>query len=111
VRKSVRETRAALGVRTIEPALPTRAEVFNMKESNASIQALAKQGMSIKQIVRASGHSRKIVRHVAWRTHGCIPRSGQPLEPYLVKLDDEWSAGCRNGAEHWRRIRPRASAS
>ena len=27
------------------------------------------------------------------------------LEPHLAWLDAEWSAGCRNGAELWRRLR------
>ena len=27
------------------------------------------------------------------------------LEPYLAKLDTDWAAGCRNGAELWRRLR------
>ena len=26
------------------------------------------------------------------------------LEPYLAKLRAEWDAGCRNGAELWRRM-------
>lgn len=27
------------------------------------------------------------------------------LEPWLVRLDAEWTAGCRNGAELWRRLK------
>jgi hypothetical protein len=27
------------------------------------------------------------------------------LEPWLARLDDEWTAGCRNGAELWRRLK------
>jgi hypothetical protein len=27
------------------------------------------------------------------------------LEAYLPQLDAEWSAGCRNGAELWRRLK------
>lgn len=27
------------------------------------------------------------------------------LEPWLTKLDQEWNAGCHNGAELWRRLK------
>ncbi|WAP69118.1 transposase [Jiella pelagia] len=30
---------------------------------------------------------------------------GASLEPYLPILDAQWSAGCRNGAELWRRLK------
>ena len=26
------------------------------------------------------------------------------LEPYIVKLQTEWEAGCHNGAKLWRRL-------
>jgi hypothetical protein len=27
------------------------------------------------------------------------------LEPWLARLDEEWTGGCRNGAELWRRLK------
>ncbi len=68
-----------------------------------------KEGVPIKEIVRRTGRSRKVVRDVVrgGRAEPFRPRASS-LEPFLERLDSEWSAGCRNGAELWR---PRARLS
>ena len=71
-----------------------------------TIRALHAQGVGVKEIVRRTGRSRKFVREVVrgGRTEPFRPR-GHSLEPWLDRLNTEWSGGCRNGAELWRRLR------
>ncbi len=70
VRKSMRQIRSVIGATTIDPKLLTAAEriqyegFLRREETNAAILALSKSGMAIKQIVRQTGHSRKLVRQV-----------------------------------------------
>ena len=112
VRKSMRQIRAAIGAATINPALLTAAErlqyegYLRREETNAAILAMAKAGASIKEIVRRTGHSRKLVRNVlrGQQTDVFRPRESS-LELYLPWLDAQWSAGLRNGAELWRRLK------
>jgi len=69
---------------------------------------LSKGGTPIKQIVRQTGHSRKLVRQVIRGERHDIFRTRQnSLDQHLPWLDDQWAAGCRNGAELWRRLRVR----
>jgi transposase len=97
---------------TVDPDLLTSAqrlqyEGFLRREAdNAVIQRAAGAGMSIKEIVRRTGHSRKVVRDVVrgGRTDIFRVRTSS-LEPFLTRLDAEWTAGCRNGAELFRRLR------
>jgi Transposase len=68
VRQSMRLIRRALATSTVDPDLLTSAqrlqfEGFLRREAdNAVIQRAARAGMSIKEIVRRTGHSRKVVR-------------------------------------------------
>ena len=70
VRKSMRQIRSAIGATTIDPKLLTAAErlqyegYLRREEANATILDLSKGGTPIKQIVRQTGHSRKLVRQV-----------------------------------------------
>ena len=70
VRKTMRQIRAAIGATTINPELLTAAErlqyegYHRREEINASIHALAKDNVPIKEIVRRLGHSRQLVRRV-----------------------------------------------
>ena len=114
VRKSMRQIRAAIGATTINPKLLTAAEriqyegYLRREETNAAILALSKNGTPIKQIVRQTGHSRKLVRQVVRGEHEDIFRTRQSsLDLHLPWLDDQWAAGCRNGAELWRRLTAR----
>lgn len=112
VRRSMRLIRQALGAAEISPALLTRAEriqyegFLRREETNQTIHALADEGMPIKAIVRHTGCSRKVVRQTLRGERGDVFRVRMSsLEPWLVRLDREWMAGCRNGAELWRRLK------
>src|ERR1700682_2136864 len=115
VRRSMRTIRMALGSTAIDPALLTHAErlqhegYLRREEAYGIIRALAKTGTPIKEIVRRTGRSRKLVRDIV-RGGGGYVSGGRPtvLEPHLAWLDAEWSAGCRNGAELWRRLQTKA---
>ena len=75
------------------------------EEAYGIIRALAKAGTPIKEIVRRTGRSRKLVRDIVRGGGGDVFRCrSNVLEPHLAWLDAEWSAGCRNGAELWRRL-------
>ncbi len=55
--------------------------------------------------MRRTGRSRKLVREIARGGGGDVFRCrSNSLEPHLAWLDAEWAAGCRNGAELWRRL-------
>jgi transposase len=66
------------------------------------------QGLAIKEIVRRTGHSRKLVRQVTRGERTDVFRVRQStLDAHLPLLDEQWASGCRNGAELWRRLKAR----
>ena len=112
VRKSMRPIRASIGATTINPELLTCAErlqyegYLRREEISATILALGAGGAAIKQVVRLTGHSRQVVRHVLRGEYGDVFRTRQSsLDAYLARLDDQWAHGCRNSAELWRRLK------
>lgn len=111
VRKSMRAIRVTLGATTVDPALLTAAErlqyegYLRREDTSAAISALARDGIPIKEIVRRTGHSRKLVRHVVRGERTDVFRTRQSsLDAHLPLLDEQWASGCRNGAELWRRL-------
>jgi transposase len=112
VRKSMRQIRTAIGAATINPDLLTAAEriqyegYLRREDTNAAILAQAQKGASIKEIVRRTGHSRGMVRKVLRGQRSDVFRVRESsLEPHLSWLDAQWAAGCRNGADLWRRLK------
>ena len=112
VRKSMRQIRAAIGAATINPTLLTAAEriqyegYLRREEENAAILGLAKEGATIKEIVRRTGHSRGLVRRILRGQRDDVFRSREnSLELYLAWLDTRWAAGERNGAALWRELK------
>ncbi len=90
VRKSMRQVRMAIGTATVNPKLLTAAErlqyegYLRREEANAAILALAHDGVAIKEIVRRTGHSRKLVRSILRGQRTDIFRVRQTsLEPHL----------------------------
>ncbi|GAB4073383.1 hypothetical protein GCM10028812_53700 [Ancylobacter sonchi] len=61
--------------------------------------------MTIKDIVRRTGHSRGLVRRVMRGQRWDVFRTRvSSLELFLPWLDAQWAAGQRNGPELWRRL-------
>ena len=114
VRKSMRAIRTAIGATTINPDLLTSAEklqyegYLRREETNAAIMKLAGEGLPIKEIVRRTGHSRKLVRQVIRGERTDVFRMRQSsLDAHLPFLEEQWLSGSRNGAGLWRRLQAR----
>lgn len=76
------------------------------KEVNRTIADRHGRGESIKAIVRTSGLSRQTVRRILRGTRDDIFRSRESsLDRWAHQLETEWSGGCRNGADLWRRLK------
>lgn len=108
----MRQIRRSFGAMIINPALLTAAErlqyegYLHREEANASVLTIAKDGASIKEIMRRTGHSRSLVRRILRGERSDVFRVRESsLETYLPWLDREWAAGSRNGADLWRRLR------
>ena len=106
VRRSMRVIRTAIGATTINSELLTCAErlqfegYLRREETNTAIMALVRDGVPLKEIVRRTGRSRKLVRQVSGGESTDIFRSRQSsLDAHLPFLDAQWAAGCRNGTE------------
>ena len=113
VRRSMRQIRRSVGAMTINPDLLTAAErlqyegYLRREDTNAVIMATAKDGASIKEIVRRTGYSRGLVRRILRGERSDVFRVRESsLENYLPNLESQWTAGCRNGAELWRHLKP-----
>ena len=112
VRKSMRQIRVAIGAAKIDPDLLTAAETIQYEgylrreETNAVILGLAKDGVTIKEIVRRTGYSRGLARKVLRGQRSDVFRVRESsLEVHLPWLDAQWAVGRRNGAELWRQLK------
>jgi transposase len=112
VRRFMSKIRTAIGATTIDPKLLTCAEklryqgYLRRQDSHAAIAALVSDGVPLKEIVRRTGHSRNLVRQISRGGGTDMFRTRQStLDGHLPFLDAQWSGGCRNGAELWRRLR------
>ena len=111
VSKSMRQIRKAVGSAIIDPKLLTYAErlqydgYLRRQETNEAILELSKQGIPIKQIVKRTGHSRKLVRSVLRGQRTDMFRVRQSsLEEWLPWLDSRWKNGARNASALWREM-------
>jgi hypothetical protein len=110
----MRQIRTVIGATTIDPKLLIAAErlqdegYLRREETNVAILALSKSGTPIKEIVRQTGYSRKLVRQaIRGERHDVFRIRQSSLDQHLPWLDDQWASGCRNGAELWRRLKAR----
>jgi len=108
----MRQIRSVLGASTINPDLLTAAEriqyegYLRREEDNAAILHLAKDGITIKEIVRRTGYSRGLVRRILRGQRSDIFRVRESsLELHLPWLDERWAAGDRNAAALWRQLK------
>ena len=109
VGKSMRQIRQAIGSNVIDPELLTYAErlqhegYLRRQATNEAIQTLAKKGTSIRQIVRQTGHSRKLVRDVLrGQRLDVFRRKPSLLDSWQPWLNSRWDEGARNASALWR---------
>ena len=112
VQQSMPAIRTALGARVIDPALLTSAERRQhtgwqrRAGENAKLLGLAQQGVPIKESVRRTGRSRKLVRAVVRGGRTDVFRCRMSsLDRFVDALEVAWQGGCRNGAALWRLLR------
>jgi transposase len=111
VRRSMRGIRAAIGATTINPVLLTSAErlryqgYLRRQEAYGTIADLVSNKVPLKEIVRRTGRSRNFVRQISRGAGTDVFRTRQStLDGHLPFLEAQWTGGCRNGAELWRRL-------
>ena len=112
VGKSMRQIRQAVGSNVVDPKLLTYAErlqyegYLRRQETNDAIRELSKKGTSIRQIVRQTGHSRKLVRDVLRGQRFDVFRTRpSSLDSWLPWLNGRWEEGARNALALWREMR------
>jgi transposase len=112
VQQSIQSLRCVLGTGEVDPKQLTCAEHrqhdgwLRRKKENAAILALARQGVAIKEIVRRTKRSRKLIRQVLRGRRTDIFRSrASCLDPFITQLETAWANGCQDGAALWRQMK------
>ncbi|QRD53792.1 ISL3 family transposase (plasmid) [Pseudosulfitobacter pseudonitzschiae] len=112
VQRNMPAIRKAIGVATLDPRLLTAAERLQFEgfqrrqQTNHMVRRMADEGVLFKRIVRLTGLSRRLVRQIIRGEREDVFRIRESiLTAWLPRLEREWSGGCRNGAELWRRLR------
>lgn len=112
VGKSMRQIRQAVGSNVVDPKLLTYAEklqyegYLRRQETNEAVRELSKKGTSIRQIVRQTGHSRKLVRDVLRGQRLDVFRTRpSSLDSWLPWLNSRWEEGARNASALWREMK------
>jgi len=113
VRSELPRLRKALSPETpVDPETWSKAERIQREAAatreavNSQVLALAAQGVPLKAIARTTGLSRQTIRKIArGQRHDMFRTRQSSLDPWLVRLEAEWTGGCRVGAELWRRLR------
>ena len=112
VRQSMRAIRQVIGATTLNPALLTAAEriqyegYLRREDTNAAVLEQARAGMTIKEIVRHTGHSRGLIRQILRGQRSDVFRTRESsLELHLPWLDAQWVAGAHNATALWRQLR------
>ncbi|UES60012.1 ISL3 family transposase (plasmid) [Roseibium aggregatum] len=112
VGRSMRQIRQAVGSNVVDPKLLTYAEklqyegYLRRQETNEAIRELSKMGTPIRQIVRQTGHSRKLVRDVLRGQRLDVFRTRpSSLDSWLPWLNSRWDEGARNALALWREMR------
>ena len=112
VRQSLPLIRGAVGRTEIDRSLLSYAQrrqhdgFLRRDEVTTAISRLVSAGIPIKEIVRRTGYSRKVVRDVVRCRRSDVFRTRMSsLARYWDRLNTAWDSGCHNGAELWRRLR------
>lgn len=108
----MRQITQAVGNTVVDPRLLAYAEklqyegYLRRQETNDAVRELAKNGTSIRQIVRQTGHSRKLVRDVLRGQRMDVFRT-RPifLDNWLSWLNNRWDNGTRDALALWREMR------
>jgi transposase len=112
VRSELPRLRKALSPETpVDPETLSKAERIGWEAAvtreavNDQILALAAQGVPLKTMARTTGVSRQTIRKIVrGQRHDMFRTRQSSLDPWRVRLEAEWTGGCRNGAELWRRL-------
>jgi transposase len=112
VQRSMQTIRKAVGAGVVDPALLSSAEArqhdnwLRREKENTAVLDLAKGGVTIREIVRRTGRSRGLVRQIIRTGRADIFRVRMSsLDPFRSLIDQEWTAGCHNGAALWRKLK------